>query len=109
MALPNRHHNLLKRRLSADITTISCVYLNRCPVELADFLFSDGIISREEKESIAASTGGEHQQAKLLGALLQAILETSKASATMRSLRRAFETARLNTYYIKKMEDFVDG
>ena len=83
--------------------------LNRWKVEfIADFLFSDGIISREEKDSIAASTDDE-QGRLLLNSLLQAIVETSKASAAMRSLRRAFETASLDTYYIKEMEDFVDG
>ena len=82
--------------------------LNRCPVKLADFLFSDGIISREEKDSIAASTDDE-QGRLLLDTLQQAIVQTSKASATMRSLRRAFETVSLDTFNIKMMEDFVDG
>ena len=80
------------------------------PVDLAELLFSDGIISLEAKDSItSASTSDVEQRRAVLGAFQHALLQSSEPSATMRSLRRAFEQAGFSNAFFRFMERVVEG
>ena len=78
------------------------------PVKLAGLLFSDGVISREVQENVAASADVE-QRRVILDGFLHALHESSQPGATMRSLRRAFGKAHFYTEDIDNIEGFVDG
>ena len=81
----------------------------RRPVDLAESLFLDSVISREAKNSVTSASTDVAQRRAVLDAFQNALLQSSEPSTTMRSLRRAFERARLDNYYIRKVEKFVDG
>ena len=81
----------------------------RRPVDLAESLHLYGIISRDVKDSISSASTDVEQRRAVLDAFQHALLQTSEPSATMRSLRRAFQQTSSDTYYIGKVERFVDG
>ena len=81
----------------------------RHAVDLAKVLFSDGVISKEVKESVSSASPDVERGKVLQDAFQQALVESSDPSATMRSLRRAFQQAFGSTYYNDKMKKFVDG
>ena len=81
------------------------------PLLLAMFLCSEGVISREVRDSITSASISDVEQGRaVLDAFQNALRQSSKPSATMRSLRTAFEKAGFDTYYsIRYVEEFVDG
>ena len=83
-------------------------HVNR-PVDLAELIFSDDIISREVKDSITAARTDVEQRRTVLDAFEHALLQSSQPSATMRSLWGAFQQAGFLTGCFLDMEQFVDG
>ena len=81
------------------------------PVQLATLLCSEGVISREVRDSITSASRSDVEQGRaVLDSFLNALLQSSEPSATMRSLRSAFEQAGFHTYNsIRYVEKFVDG
>ena len=84
-------------------------YFRYGPVEQAEVLVSQGVISKEVKKSVSSASTDVERGKVLQEAFQQALVQTSDPSATMRSLRRAFEQAGLSTSSIDEMEEFVDG
>ena len=81
------------------------------PVQLCTLLCSEGVFSREVRDSITSASRSDVEQGRaVLDAFENALLQSSEPSATMRSLRSAFEQAGFDTYWIiDPMEEFVDG
>ena len=80
------------------------------PVALAQSLCSHSIISREATDSITSKSTDAEKRRAVLDASQLALLQSSQPSATMRSLRTAFEQACYYTYRsFDNMEKFVDG
>ena len=75
------------------------------PVELAQSLFSEGVISSETKN---ATTSDEDVEGKriLLHAAEHALVHASDREAMFQNLMEALKKIRYNTYWIKK---FVNG
>ena len=80
------------------------------PADAAQSLCSHRIISREATDSITSKSTDVEKRLAVLHASEHALLQSSQPSATMRSLRTAFEQACFSTHWsFSDMENFVNG
>ena len=80
----------------------------RNPMKFAELLFRHGFIERDKKDSIT-STQDEGQKRLLLDSVLRALSQSSDASATLLSARRAIENSGGDTWPFDLMDEFVKG
>ena len=78
------------------------------PVDLAEALFSAGVISREVKDSITSTSEDVEQGRVILDALEHALLQSSQPSATLGRLVTAWDGAGFYSRYTRRTERFAD-
>ena len=80
----------------------------RNPMKFAEFLLLEGVIGADTKERIS-SNADEAQKRLLLDSVQHALSQSSNASATLRSARRAMENTGGDTWPFDDMDRFVKG
>ena len=78
----------------------------RNPMKFAKFLLLEGVIGTAIKESIS-SNADETQKRLLLNSVQYALSQSSDASATLLSARRALESSGGDTWPFYYMDNFV--
>ena len=80
------------------------------PVDLAESLFSAGIISREVKDTVTSTSAGmDPGLVNPLDDFEDTLVQSSQPRATLRRLARAYEQAGFTSTYTKRMERFADS
>ena len=85
---------------------LRCTFL---PAQLAELLFSDGIIRRETKDSINSDEDEEHAKRVLLDAVQCALTQARDTVTTMRSLCTSLKKSGVHGEDIRLMKNFVAG
>ena len=78
------------------------------PVQLAELLMSDGIITNKTAKSITSNKGVQHKQT-LLDAIQDTVVHGPHPEETIRLLFIALEKTSVSTEDIRVLEEFVDG
>ena len=78
------------------------------PVQLAQLLLSDGIITNKTAETITSDEDVQHKRT-LLDAIQDTVVHRPHPEETIRRLFIALEKTGFTTDYIRFLEEFVEG
>ena len=78
------------------------------PVQLAELLLSDGIITNETAETITSNEDVQHKR-KLLDAVQDSVEHRPNPEEIIRQLLAALEKTGVDIFRINSMKEFVEG